>query len=97
MALALAPHKIRVNAIGPGSIMTEVLTSVVDDKLAMNRCARNNRLYPLRNASHSCIFHVRLATVEQVEAGWICHDQGMFGLFFGFASCQGLLPNQVDG
>ncbi|BDA51010.1 probable 5-keto-D-gluconate 5-reductase at C-terminar half [Coccomyxa sp. Obi] len=37
MALALAPHKIRVNAIGPGSIMTEVLNSVVGDKLAMNR------------------------------------------------------------
>lgn len=37
MALALAPHKIRVNAVGPGSIMTEVLNSVVGDKLAMNR------------------------------------------------------------
>ncbi len=39
MALALAQHKIRVNAIGPGSIMTEVLTSVVGDKVAMNRSA----------------------------------------------------------
>jgi NAD(P)-dependent dehydrogenase (short-subunit alcohol dehydrogenase family) len=37
MALALAPHNIRVNAIGPGSIMTDVLKSVVDDKAAMNR------------------------------------------------------------
>lgn len=27
MALALAPHKIRVNAVGPGSIMTDVLQS----------------------------------------------------------------------
>jgi NAD(P)-dependent dehydrogenase (short-subunit alcohol dehydrogenase family) len=27
MALALAPHGIRVNAVGPGSIMTEVLQS----------------------------------------------------------------------
>lgn len=30
MALALAPHGIRVNAIGPGSIMTELLESVMD-------------------------------------------------------------------
>lgn len=31
MALALAPHRIRVNAIGPGSIVTDMLGSVVDD------------------------------------------------------------------
>ena len=37
MALALAPHGIRVNAIGPGSIMTDVLKSVADDKAAMAR------------------------------------------------------------
>lgn len=36
-ALALAPHGIRVNAIGPGSIMTDMLKSVVNDKVAMNR------------------------------------------------------------
>lgn len=29
MALSLCPHKIRVNAIGPGSIMTDVLKAVV--------------------------------------------------------------------
>ena len=28
MALALAPYNIRVNAIGPGSIMTDMLASV---------------------------------------------------------------------
>lgn len=38
MALALAPHGIRVNAIGPGSIMTEVLQSVVRDKAALSQC-----------------------------------------------------------
>src|SRR5262249_2605442 len=31
MALALAPHGIRVNAIGPGSIMTEMLAAVATD------------------------------------------------------------------
>eukprot|EP00879_Flechtneria_rotunda_P015454 GHRR01016160.1.p1 GENE.GHRR01016160.1~~GHRR01016160.1.p1 ORF type:complete len:202 (+),score=54.32 GHRR01016160.1:712-1317(+) len=37
MALALAPHNIRVNAIGPGSIHTDVLASVVSDKTAMEK------------------------------------------------------------
>jgi len=37
MALALAPHRIRVNAIGPGSIMTEMLMSVNDDPDARDR------------------------------------------------------------
>ena len=37
MALALAPHGIRVNAIGPGSIMTEILASVATDAEAKRR------------------------------------------------------------
>jgi glucose 1-dehydrogenase len=37
MALALAPHGIRVNAIGPGSIMTRILQSIATDKAAERR------------------------------------------------------------
>ena len=37
MALSLAPYGIRVNAIGPGSIMTDMLASVNKDKAARNR------------------------------------------------------------
>jgi glucose 1-dehydrogenase len=37
MALSLAPHGIRVNAIGPGSIMTEILKSVATDREAKRR------------------------------------------------------------
>lgn len=37
MALSLAPHGIRVNAIGPGSIMTDMLASVVNDKDAKKK------------------------------------------------------------
>ncbi|HLL29206.1 MAG TPA: glucose 1-dehydrogenase [Xanthobacteraceae bacterium] len=37
MALALAPHGIRVNAIGPGSIMTEMLAAVATDIEAKRR------------------------------------------------------------
>lgn len=37
MALALAPYHIRVNAIGPGSIQTEMLGSVNQDPAALNK------------------------------------------------------------
>ncbi|MCR5856804.1 SDR family NAD(P)-dependent oxidoreductase [Mesorhizobium sp. J428] len=37
MALSLAPYGIRVNAIGPGSIMTEMLATVNTDPAAKNR------------------------------------------------------------
>jgi glucose 1-dehydrogenase len=36
-SIYLAPYGIRVNAIGPGSIMTDMLKSVVSDRSAMNR------------------------------------------------------------
>jgi NAD(P)-dependent dehydrogenase (short-subunit alcohol dehydrogenase family) len=36
-ALALAPHGIRVNAIGPGSVMTEMLAKVAQDREAKMR------------------------------------------------------------
>lgn len=37
MALALAPLGIRVNAVGPGSVNTDVLKSVLDNRAAMDR------------------------------------------------------------
>ncbi len=37
MALSLAPHGIRVNAIGPGSIMTDILQAVNKDAAAKQR------------------------------------------------------------
>jgi glucose 1-dehydrogenase len=37
MALALAPHGIRVNAIGPGSIRTDILSQVMVDKVARGK------------------------------------------------------------
>ncbi len=36
-SIFLAPHGIRVNAIGPGSIMTDMLKAVVNDKAAVAR------------------------------------------------------------
>ena len=37
MSIALAPHGIRVNAVGPGSVMTEMLEQVVGDDEARER------------------------------------------------------------
>jgi len=37
MALSLAPHGIRVNSVGPGSIMTDMLASVADNPEAKTR------------------------------------------------------------
>ena len=37
MALSLASYGIRVNAIGPGSIMTDILKGVAADQAAKNR------------------------------------------------------------
>lgn len=37
MALSLAEHGIRVNAVGPGSIMTDLLASLADNPEARNR------------------------------------------------------------
>ncbi|MEB2318102.1 MAG: SDR family oxidoreductase [Pseudomonadota bacterium] len=37
MALALAPHGIRVNAIGPGTIMTELAKTLMTDEAAMKK------------------------------------------------------------
>src|SRR5215813_6986766 len=37
MSLALAPHRIRVNAIGPGSIMTPMMATIATDREAKRR------------------------------------------------------------
>jgi glucose 1-dehydrogenase len=51
MAIALAPHNIRVNAIGPGSIMTDMLKGVVNDKAAMHRALSRTPLGRVGEAS----------------------------------------------
>tara|TARA_R110000868_G_scaffold101630_3_gene279701 strand:- start:8 stop:817 length:810 start_codon:yes stop_codon:yes gene_type:complete len=45
MALALAKYGIRVNAIGPGSINTDVLKAVNDDKAAMDKIMSRTPLH----------------------------------------------------
>ena len=43
MALPLAPHGIRVNAIGPGSIMTDMLKAVATDRRRSGASCRARR------------------------------------------------------
>lgn len=54
-AQALAPHGIRVNAIGPGSIMTEMLRGIMNDDAAKARIMSRTPLG-------------RLGTVEEIAA-----------------------------
>ena len=44
MSLALAPHDIRVNAIGPGSIQTQVLQAVAKNEAAKHRFASSPQI-----------------------------------------------------
>ena len=44
MAIELAPYGIRVNGIGPGSIKTDMLASVVDDQDAMKKITQRTPL-----------------------------------------------------
>ena len=63
-ALALAPHGIRVNAIGPGSIMTDMLKGVANDKAAMKRILSRTPLGRVGQASEIASIAAFLASDE---------------------------------
>ena len=63
-ALALAPHGIRVNAIGPGSIMTDMLKGVATDKSAMNRILSRTPMGRVGQASEIATIAAFLASDE---------------------------------
>jgi hypothetical protein len=64
MALALAPHGIRVNAIGPGSIMTDMLASVASDKAARDRVLSRTPLGRIGDPSEIAAIAAFLASDE---------------------------------
>ncbi len=67
-ALALAPHGIRVNAIGPGSIMTDMLKGVANDKAAMHRILSRT---PLGRAGEPSEIATIAAFLASEEASYI--------------------------
>ena len=64
MALGLAPYGIRVNAIGPGSIMTDMLASVNADPAARNRILSRTPLGRIGEPSEIAAIAVFLASDE---------------------------------
>jgi glucose 1-dehydrogenase len=63
-ALALAPHGIRVNAIGPGSIMTDMLKGVMVDDAARRRILSRTPLGRVGKASEIAQIAAFLASDE---------------------------------
>jgi glucose 1-dehydrogenase len=64
MALALAPHGIRVNAIGPGSIMTDILKAVATDRDAKRRILTRTPLGRIGEPDEIAAIAVFLASSE---------------------------------
>jgi glucose 1-dehydrogenase len=64
MALALAPHGIRVNAIGPGSIMTDMLASVNANPEAKHRLLSRTPLGRIGDPSEIAAIAAFLASDE---------------------------------
>ena len=62
MALSLAPYGIRVNAIGPGSIMTDMLASVNADPAARHRILSRTPLGPHRRPAEIAAIAAFLAS-----------------------------------
>jgi glucose 1-dehydrogenase len=64
MALGLAPHGIRVNAIGPGSIMTDMLASVNADSDASRRLLSRTPLGRIGQPAEIAAIAAFLASAE---------------------------------
>lgn len=87
MALSLAPYGIRVNAIGPGSIMTDILKAVVTDKDAKRRLLARTPLGRVGEPDEIASIAVFLATDDAgyVTGQTIYADGGRLGLNYTVA------------
>jgi len=64
MALALAPHDIRVNAIGPGTIATEMAQVVMEDEAARKKIMSRTPMGRLGDPAEVAAIAVFLASTE---------------------------------
>ena len=81
-ALALAPKGIRVNAIGPGSIMTEMLAGIMNDRAAEDRILSRTPLGRCGDPEEIASVAVFLASSESsyITGQTIYPDGGRLGL-----------------
>lgn len=88
MALALAPFGIRVNAIGPGSIMTEILQTVARDETARTRLLARTPLGRIGEPQEIAAIAVFLATdaASYITGETIYADGGRLALNYTVAA-----------
>ena len=81
-ALALAPRGIRVNAIGPGSIMTDMLRGIMTDQAAQDRIMSRTPLGRCGEPEEIAAIAVFLASAESsyITGQTIYADGGRLGL-----------------
>lgn len=81
-ALALAPRGIRVNAIGPGSIMTDMLRGIMTDQAAQDRIMARTPLGRCGKPEEVAAIAVFLASAESsyITGQTIYADGGRLGL-----------------
>jgi NAD(P)-dependent dehydrogenase (short-subunit alcohol dehydrogenase family) len=87
MALSLAPYGIRVNAIGPGSIMTDILKSIATDKDAKRRLLARTPLGRIGEPEEIASIAVFLASDDAayVTGQTVYADGGRLGLNYTVA------------
>jgi len=82
MALSLAPYGIRVNAIGPGSIMTDILKAVASDREAKRRILARTPLGRIGDPQEIASIAVFLASADSsyISGQTVYADGGRLGL-----------------
>jgi NAD(P)-dependent dehydrogenase (short-subunit alcohol dehydrogenase family) len=82
MALSLAPYGIRVNAIGPGSIMTDILKAVATDREAKRRILTRTPLGRIGEPEEIASIAVFLASADSsyMTGQTVYADGGRLGL-----------------
>lgn len=84
MALALAEYNIRVNAIGPGSVATSMLNTVINDKNAKNRILERTPIGRIGEPSEIAAVAAFLASDDAsfITGETIYADGGRLGLAY---------------